>query len=103
MCTLGAKNQDATLKLMTSLRDYVRYSSSYSKVLISVLIDALSAGIEEHFGGRRSGLMRGALDSGASDLGWSPARGHFLYVHGKLKQITLPSQCLASSRCINLR
>lgn len=26
MCTLGAKNEDATLKLMASLRDYVRYS-----------------------------------------------------------------------------
>lgn len=27
MCTLGAKNEDATLKLMTSLRDYVRDGS----------------------------------------------------------------------------
>lgn len=26
MCTLGARNEDATLKLMASLRDYVRYS-----------------------------------------------------------------------------
>jgi len=24
MCTLGAKNEDATVKLMESLRDYVR-------------------------------------------------------------------------------
>ncbi|XP_078355848.1 tetratricopeptide repeat protein 38-like [Oculina patagonica] len=27
MCTLGAKNEDATLKLMASLRDYVRDGS----------------------------------------------------------------------------
>ena len=25
MCTLGAKNEDATLKLLGSLRDFIRY------------------------------------------------------------------------------
>ena len=30
MCTLGAKNEDATLKLLASLREFVRYILSFS-------------------------------------------------------------------------
>ena len=30
MCTLGAKNEDATLKLLASLREFVRYILPYS-------------------------------------------------------------------------
>ena len=30
MCTLGAKNEDATLKLLASIREFVRYILPYS-------------------------------------------------------------------------
>ncbi|KAJ7389390.1 Tetratricopeptide repeat protein 38 [Desmophyllum pertusum] len=79
MCTLGAKNEDATLKLMTSLRDYVRDGSGtncdVSREVGLAVCEAFEQADKEPINREKSHERKGANDRPTHGEGLSITRG----------------------------